>query len=351
MRNIVRKALLPFIALCVLCSVFVSGQDRPRSVAQPDNAAKPAAGNAPKISARLIPDSIAIGDHFVLEVTVEKDIMQGLAFPDFENGMLNEAVEILAVSGIDTIAADGRNVTLKVRYLLTTFEDGLLGMGYFPMLYLGKNITDTIFSKDSLFLKVGTFEIDTATMDIYDIKKPIDAPHHPMEYLGYAVGWLALCVVATLVALLVIFRRRKVIGLFAKQRPAEPPHVSAIKALEVLHNQKLWQNNKHKQYYTRITDILRDYLGGRYGVHAMEMTTEEIMDALEGMGIPAKNYTDLENILANADLVKFAKFVPEADYNETAYTNAYYFIEETKEQEAAESKPVSVEEIKLEGEQ
>lgn len=293
------------------------------------------------VSARFAPDSIAIGDHFKLEVTVDKDVMQGVAFPDFDNGMFNEAVEILSESGIDTISTEGRQVRLRKEYTMTTFEDGHLGMGRFPVLYVDKNITDTIFSTDSLFLKVATFEIDTATMQIRDIKQPILIAHHPYEYLGYVGAAILLALLAFV--LIKLAARRK--NSRAESVKLEPPHIVAIKSLEALYNQKLWQKNRYKLYYTRLTDILREYIERRFGVNAMEMTSEEIIVALRGLEIPEKNYREFKSLLENADLVKFAKYEPEADYNEQAYQTAYYFVEETKQS----AEPVETDEKEMEG--
>ena len=104
----------------------------------------------------------------------------------------------------------------------------------------------------------------------------------------------------------------------------------AITALEKLHNEKLWQNNRHKQYYSGLSDILRTYIAGRYGVGAMEMTTDEIVDAMKEIDLPQKSAMDLVAVLRDSDLVKFAKAMPDAAENEDAYNKAYYFVEETK---------------------
>ena len=66
----------------------------------------------------------------------------------------------------------------------------------------------------------------------------------------------------------------------------------------------------------------------------MEMTTDEIIEAMRAMELPDKARMDLTAILRDGDLVKFAKFTPEAEQNEGDYQRAYYFVEETKPVEA-----------------
>ena len=124
--------------------------------------------------------------------------------------------------------------------------------------------------------------------------------------------------------------RGKRIGDLFRPAPPLPPHVAAIQALEALHNQKLWQNNRHKQYYSGITDILRTYIAARWEIGAMEMTSDEIIAAMQPVELPDKARMDLTAILRVADLVKFAKAAPEAEENEACYLKAYYFVEETK---------------------
>ena len=105
----------------------------------------------------------------------------------------------------------------------------------------------------------------------------------------------------------------------------------AIEALERLHNEKLWQNNKHKEYYSGLSDILRTYLAGQFELGAMEMTTDEIVVAMKSLSLTKKQSTSLGELLAESDLVKFAKYIPAEEYHEEAYNTVYYFVEESKE--------------------
>ena len=216
-------------------------------------------------------------------------------------------------------------------------------MGRPGVLYADKNIVDTLYTSDSLRLDVGTFQIDTAKQTIYDLKPQRTLPLRAEEITGYLFGGLFLLL--NLAALLFALRyhlskRGKHLSDLFKPAPPAPPHVEAIRALEGLHNQKLWQNNKHKAYYSGLTDILRRYLAGRYGIGALEMTSDEIIDAVRPLDLPRKSAMELTALLREADLVKFAKATPEAARNEEAYQWAYYFVEETKpveEQPSAEA--------------
>lgn len=344
-----RRVKYLFLGLAVAFAIVFQVATIFRALAQEDTAfpAPATSGNRPTVEARFVPDSVAIGDRFELEVTIEKDMVQVVELPHYENNLMGGFIEILGESPLDTLERDGRRLKLRKRFMLTTFEDGDFPLGHYQVLYLDKNIVDTIDSREPLHLQVGTFEIDTLTMQIYDIKPTLAAPLHPMEFIGYIGIWLVVKAILAAVAIGLVLRRHKEEKTPVRRRSLEPPHVAAIKALEILHNQKMWQNSKHKLYYTRLTDILREYLEGRYDINAMEMTTEEIMGAASGCGLSYKNYMELKDVLSTADLVKFAKFVPDADYNEQAYTNAYYFVEDTKATEV-EEKPTDDEDKPIE---
>lgn len=286
----------------------------------------------PVVTARVEPDSIFIGDRFDYVIEVEKDLVQELFFPTFRTTD-NRAVELVEELPIDTLARDGRFLKLQKRYRLAAFEEGLLNMGAAGVMYLDKNITDTLYARDSVYLQVATFQIDSTSQSIYDLKPQYTLRFRFAEVKGYLTwGLLLLALLAAAVYALHRYlkeRGKRLSDLF-KAAPPEPPHVVAIQALEALHHQKLWQNNRHKQYYSILTDILRTYIAGRWGVGAMEMTTDEILAAMRTIELPDKARMDLTSILRDGDLVKFAKFAPEADQNEGDYQKAYYFVEETK---------------------
>jgi hypothetical protein len=99
-----------------------------------------------------------------------------------------------------------------------------------------------------------------------------------------------------------------------------------------LHSERLWQEGKHKLYYSTLTDILRAYIAGVWGVGALEMTSDEILEAMREVDIPQKQSMDLGDMLRSADLVKFAKAMPEAEENEAAYSAAWEFVNQTMPQ-------------------
>lgn len=301
--------------------------------------------DTPVVRARVEPDSVFIGDRFDYVIEIDKDLVQTTSFPTFtaKEGM----VELVEELPVDTLQREGRRLRIAKRYRLAAFQEGLINMGAAGVLYADKNIVDTLYAPDSVYLRVATFQIDSTSQSIFDLKPQHTLPFKVAEIKSYL--WWGFLALVLLVALAIALDRylkargSRLANLF-KQAPPQPPHVVAITALEALHHQKLWQNNKHKLYYSLLTEILRIYIDARWGVSAMEMTSDEIIAAMRGVDLPEKARMDLTDILRDADLVKFAKFAPEAEQNENDYQKAYYFVEETKPVEevpTAEEGPMS----------
>lgn len=293
----------------------------------------------PEVRATLTPDSVLLGDEVLLTIDVRKDQVQVIGFPTFDTGE-NGELELIEELPLDTVERDGRHQHLRKRYRLAAYGEGTLALGRTPLLYLDKNINDTIYSADSLVLYIEPIVIDTTTMTINDVKRPREMPLRWGEISGYLWrGAVLTLLIVALIALIVWLIHKYRLRLPNPFRPKEvvPPHVVAIKALEALHHQKLWQNNRHKDYYSGVTDILRRYLADRYEFGAMEMTTDEIVASVASIEMPDKSRRNLIEILRTADLVKFAKAIPDEQYNEQAYLDAYYFVEETKAVEVIEA--------------
>jgi len=129
-----------------------------------------------------------------------------------------------------------------------------------------------------------------------------------------------------------------------------PAHIIALQELDKLKGDQLWQHDKVKEYYTRMTDVLRVYIEDRFKVPAMEQTTFEILSDFKANKslIDAESYNGLKDILELADLVKFAKLTPLPDDNHQSLNSAYLFVQYTKIEEVVE--PKKAEEVKVEKE-
>lgn len=288
--------------------------------------------NAPKVRGTVEPDSVGIGDRFLLSIEVEKDLMQDIYFPDYKNSV--EYYELIEDRPVDTLSREGRKLKLRKSYLMAAFQEGIHRVVP-EVMYADKNIIDTLQGDDTLKLLVTTFQIDSTSHAIFDIKPQRTLKFKMGEISGY-ITW-TIIIIAILVALYFVAKRilahyGKSFGDIFKPAPPLPPHEIALRDLKRLHSERLWQEGKHKLYYSTLTDILRAYLAGQFGVGALEMTSDEIIEAIRTIDLPQKQAMDLGDLLRDADLVKFAKAMPEAEENERAYSKALEFVNQTMPQ-------------------
>ena len=287
--------------------------------------------NAPRISGRFEPDSIGIGDRFTYSIEVEKDLVQTVIFPNFA-ASAGEQFELIEDVPVDTLERDGRRLKLRKSFRLAAFQEGVQRI--LPqVMYADKNIIDTLYGEDTLSLLVTTFEIDSTSHSIFDIKPQKTLPFRFGEISGYLM-WSLVALVVLAIGLYVAYRIMRHYGKSLSDifhpAPPMPPHEEAFRALERLYVLRLCQHDKHKLYYSTLTDILRRYIAARFEVGAMEMTSDEIIAAMREVELPKKAAMDMADVLRAADLVKFAKAIPESDENEASYQAVWDFVELTK---------------------
>jgi hypothetical protein len=205
---------------------------------------------------------------------------------------------------------------------------------------------DTIYS-NQLALKVSTLPVDTETAQIYDIKDILKPAFVLWDYLYVLWVFLGLCLLAVLIVFLV-FRKKKELKwlpLLKIEKPLLPPHIQALKALDIIKSEKVWRQGKDKEYHSQLTDVARRYIDRRFDINAMEMTSGQILQAIKGKSDADTVFDELKQMLHLADLVKFAKYRPLPDENELSLIHAYLFVNSTMpvqitEQQASDPQPI-----------
>ena len=287
--------------------------------------------NAPRVSGSFEPDSIGIGDRFTYSIVVEKDLVQTVIFPNFAAAGGQEFA-LIEDPAVDTLERDGRRLKIRKSYLLAAFQEGWHHIRP-QVMYADKNIIDTIYAPDTLELMVNTFQIDSTSHGLFDIKPQKTLPFK----LGEITGYIAWSIVGILLLLALLYAAKRILahygksfGTIFKPAPPLPPHEEAFAALERLRVLNLCADGKHKLYYSTLTDILRTYIVRRFDVGAMEMTSDEIIESMRGVELQQKQSMDLTMILREADLVKFAKAMPESSEAEAVMRAAWEFVDATK---------------------
>lgn len=283
---------------------------------------------------------ILIGEQTTLHVTVTTDPNRRIIIP-LPGDTLMTGVEVLSVSDADSTVADGRLV-IRRDILVTSFDSSL----YLLPPFVAIDGADTIES-DQVALKVSTVPVDVDNPEqFYDIKDVWQPPFVLADYYPWIFGILtALFIICVIGYLIQRYRRHRSEVPVKPAEPELPPYEVAIRELDSIKDQKLWQQGLNKEYYTQVTDTLRRYISRRYGVNAMEKTSEEILAIIERETDERSVYDTLRQVLRLSDYVKFAKLHPLPDENDESMRNAYLFVNQTKRTEAPQSDELTTETV------
>jgi hypothetical protein len=295
-------------------------------------------GQEVSVTAAFDTSRIFIGDQINFSVIVNQPADLKLSLPFFKD-TLSKNIEILSGPVTDTSSISGNKIRITEKYLITSFDSGFYRVDPVFAEASDKNGLKRFYSDYSV-LEVARVKLtppDTSAK-IFDIAAPYRAP----VTLGEILPWILLSLLAALILWLTIRLVRK----FKKTKKeviapvnVEPAHVIAYRELEKLQSEMLWQKGETKKYYTRLTEIIRQYLENRFQVYSLELTTSETLEALVKTGFKKnESYNKLKSVLTGADLVKFAKYKPEPIENESSFSNSWDFVSDTKVIEVAEEK-------------
>jgi len=297
------------------------------------SAALSAGGQDIKVSASFDTSRIFIGDQVHYTITVERPSDLSVSIKTLRDTLCKN-VEIVSGPSVDSLLMQDNKLKIIRKYLVTSFDSGFYQV---PSVYAEIKDASGIKRYYSDYSPLQVMRVKIAPPDttakIFDIIKPYKAP----VTLGEIIPWLIIALIAAALAwgAILLFRRfKKNKSVDEPVRSPDPAHLIAFRELEKLKEEQVWQKGELKHYYTRLTEILRQYLENRYGVCSLEMTTSETLEALVKTGFRKdESYTLLKTILNGSDLVKFAKYKPDPAENEEHFSNSWKFVENTKVKE------------------
>ena len=279
-----------------------------------------------RLETKLDSIHIMIGDQMQLHLTLSQNEGYKATFPTTID--LGDSIEILSESGFDTIMTSPALVIEK-HLTITSFDSGLVRIPPVSVAFSKQNGDDQqmAFSKP-LYLHVATVAVSDSAQ-IKGIKGIIEEAANWQDYAQYMITAGVLLVIGFIIWFLM--RRGKTEELPIEPEVIRPPYQIALEKLSVLHHEELWQKGQIKTYQSRLTDIIREYIEGRYQIRALESTTFEIMAFLKDKNISTELKTKLREMLEVADLVKFAKAEPPENIHEKLMEDAVSFVKTTKE--------------------
>lgn len=261
---------------------------------------------AQKINTSVDSVKVKIGAQINLTLKTKIDTLSNLVFPELLN---LGALEVIENQKTDTVF-DGKYYILTKKYGLTQFDTGRFVVPPVKLLLNNK----PIFS-DSLEVRFAPVVVDTLKQKMFDIKD-IEAASTDWDFWkNLLIGFLVLGILALIGYFIWKYfqkkKANKVVEIVYKT-----PLEKATAHLQNLEKKSLIERGEIKEYYSELADIARTYIEEAIKIPAMESTTKELIDALKKesrnlkLKLNQESIKNLENVLKQADLVKFAKSKP-----------------------------------------
>ncbi len=258
---------------------------------------------AQKVTTSIDTTKNKIGAEFKLTLKTNVDTLSKVVFPNAKNfGPL----EVIMSYPIDTILKDDRYELIK-KYGLTQFDSGRYMIPSVKILINKKE-----YLSDSIQVEVANVQVDTLKQKMYDIKDIVPANEGIGDWWKYLLGLIVIAGIGAFIYWYIKKRQKQKIEEEIYKTPIE----KATSLLNNLEKKELWQQGEVKEYYSQLTDIVRNYIEEAIEIPAMESTTSELIEGLKlasqkkKMKLSKETIDNLFVVLKQADLVKFAKSKP-----------------------------------------
>ncbi|WP_299062923.1 BatD family protein [uncultured Polaribacter sp.] len=269
----------------------------------------------PMVKAEIDTTNIRIGEQFQLKISVDET--KNVIIPKIKL----KGLEVVDSTKVDTI----KNSLIK-KYILTGFDSGAF---YIPQQQIF--VKNQAYLTDSLLVNVATIAVDTTKVKKFPIKSIKAEPYTFDDFKTYIYIALAILAIIGFWIYWFVIRKRKEEEEAPTYRTL-PPYEEAIFKLNELDEKLLWQNNKVKEYYSELTEIVRGYIERELNVPALENTTDEVLEMIndfkksDTIETSKETIGKLKDLLREADLVKFAKSKPLAIEIEEDRKDAEFII-------------------------
>ena len=284
-----------------------------------------ASGQNVVVRAELDSMMMWIGQQTGLHVEVTCSANQKVEFPEYRDTIVR-GLEIIPPVTTDTVQdKEGKAVTVRRNYIVTCFDSALIYIPYIPVTVDGNE-----YQSNRLALAFMTYDIpEEQQNNIFPPKGNLRTPLRLYEIKGVAAKWLLAAIGLTVgILLLMSFYNNKPIIKRIKIEAKVPAHVRAMDGIEELRVSGGARSEDAKEYYTRLTDLVREYINERFGFNATEMTSDEILEHLTE-SCSKDSLRELADLFSTSDMAKFAKFKPLLGENDRNLVTALDFVKDT----------------------
>jgi hypothetical protein len=261
--------------------------------------------NAQVVSSYVDTTSIRIGEQINYNIKIKLDSLDEINFPKAKDF---SPFELINEFNIDTNYLDKKFIISK-QFALTFFDSGTY---YIPSQKL--NLQNKEFKLDSFKITINAVKIDTTKQGLYDIK-PIMKSNTQFDFLF----WLYILIFIIVICIFLYFKNQ-IFSFFTIQKLEVEyltPYEKAVSELSIIKKLNDLSELDIKTYYSNLTFVIRNFIEEKIIDNALECTTKELVQKLSLLKTSKKlNFSNstlknIEDVFSRADLVKFAKFVPD----------------------------------------
>ena len=267
--------------------------------------------NSQSVTATVESDSILIGKELSYIIDIKSEKVENIIFPDSTSFT---PFELISETKIDTLKRED-GFSFSKKYGITSFDEG-----DYIIPKIKVQIGDKLFSTDSKKITVNLVEVDTTKQGLYDIKPSFDK-FSSLEILKLSLknNYPIILFIVLLIFILIYFRL-KIIRFFnplLNIKPTLRPIELIKKRLSDLEKTNIDSSADIKSFYSDLTFALRSFFEKEVYDRALESTTGELIlklnniSEIKSFAISKNSINRIEDIFKRADLVKFAKFLPE----------------------------------------
>lgn len=275
-----------------------------------------------KVIASTDTSDYLIGDQIKYSLIIDADKNVYIINPFFRDTL--KSVDVIKISD-PIITENEKGKIIKYESILTRFDSSQVTIPPIKIEYRTKGDT----TLKSILSNPVTFNVHTLKVSMQEEIKDIKPPIRLFNYLYFIYAGIALLL---LLIGYIIYRK------YFKNKPKTPvkakeekilSHQLAMRKLDELEREELWQKGFVKEYHSRITEIIREYFEKQFGLPALERTTTDSLNLLKRHPQGKKVLDITSQFLNNADLVKFAKYTPLENVNREMMTQARDIVTKT----------------------
>jgi hypothetical protein len=253
-----------------------------------------------QVTSSIDSTSMKIGEQVIYTIEVVADSTDQVLFPE---GQSFSPLEMIESFKVDTSVEQEKYKLIK-KYSLTQFDSGKYTI---PSQRVVINMKP--FNTDSIRVEVADVPVDTTKQKMFDIKPAMQVNRSPFDILKILIWILPILI---LFGFSYYYFKRKKKEQEEKEKQLAP-YEEALFALKKLDESHLIEEQRSKEYYSSLTEIIKRYLDKEIDENALESTSDELIERLQlhkdagHFEFDAATIQKLDTILKRADLIKFAK--------------------------------------------